>query len=127
MMIPLIKLILKGVQLGFIQLWGVTTADIPEEDYPLRNVWPSWWQPRGADLYQTAQALLLAAGGSSREGKQMLPMRYVFEALAAALGHPDPASIADQAQKEFDQFREEQLEILKPAATGGNATGGSGT
>jgi hypothetical protein len=133
LMIPLIKLFLKGVTLGFVQLWGVKPTDVPKEDYPLRNVWPSWWQPRGADLYQTAQALLLGAGGSSREGKQMLPMRFVFEAFAAALGHPDPSAIAEQAEVEFEKFRQEQLEILKPkpaagpGAPGGNASGGSGT
>jgi hypothetical protein len=129
MMIPIIKMILLGVRGGFVQLWGVTPNDIPDEDYPLRNVWPSWWQPRGADLYQTAQSLLLAAGGSSREGKQMMPMRYIFEAFASALGHPDPAAIAEAAAKEFEQFREEQLEILKPkpVATGGNKTGAAST
>jgi hypothetical protein len=56
-------------------------------------------------------------------------MRFIFEAFAAALGHPDPSTIAEEAEKEFEQFRAEQLEILKPkpAATGGNVSGGQGS
>ena len=126
MMVPIIKLIIRGIKKDIVKLWGVKPEQVPNEEYPLKLVWPSWWQPRGSDFYQTAQALLLAAGGTSREGKQLMPMRAVFEAFAQAMGHPDPAAVADEAEKEFATYREEQLKILAPTPAGGNTTGAKG-
>lgn len=130
MMVPIIKLIIRGIKLDLVKMWSVKAEQVPDQDYPLKLVWPSWWQPRGADFYQTAQALLVAAGGTSREGKQLLPMRAVFEAFAQAMGHPDPAAVADEAETEFAKYREEQMKILAPtpaAGSGGNPTGGQGS
>jgi hypothetical protein len=121
MMVPLILLLIRGVKKGIVKLWLLAPEDVPEEEYPLKLVWPVWWRPLGADFNQTAQALLTAAGGTAREGKQMMPMRMIFEAFAAAMGIPDPVQAADMAEAEFEKYRKEQMQVLlpKPAAPGG--------
>lgn len=117
-MIPIIRLLMRGLKTGIISLWGVTPAKIPDHDIPLLNVWPSWWQPRGSDFYQTVQALVQAAGGTPTMGVQIAPIRLIMELFASAAGAPDPISVADQAMAEYQKHHDEQITLNtpKPAA-----------
>lgn len=125
LMVPLIMLCIRGLTIGNVKLLGLPKEKVPIVQLPMRLVWPEWWLPRGADLFQTAQALQIAAGGSATEPKQMLPMTFVFAAFAQALGLPDPNRVARKAQAEFTKFIavQQAQNAPKPAAPPGG--GGS--
>jgi hypothetical protein len=104
LMVPLIMMCIRGLRKGNVKLLGLTKEQVPDIELPIRLVWPEWWLPRGADLFQTAQALQIAAGGSATEPKQMLPMTFIFASFAQALGLPDPNRVARKALAEFNKY-----------------------
>lgn len=114
LLIPLINLCFVGLKEGIIELKGISKEKIPDLDLPTRLVWPEWQLPHGSDLYQTVQALVMAAGGSAQEPKQIGPMEEIFKLMAQAVGYPDPNRFAKKAMAEFKEFRDIQIKQNEP-------------
>lgn len=110
-LVPLLRLLLLGFQLGICKHELLEPAMIPKFKYLLLLVWPEWWLPRGTDLWNTIQALELAAGGSQKDPIQIMPMAMIFRQVAVALGHPDPTRVSDEMMEEYDLWKAEKERI----------------
>ncbi len=92
--VPLLKILLGGLRDGVIRLPGIVASTI-DLDAPIRLVWPSWWQPRGADLLAEAQAFESLIGGG-KSGVPVLPRNTVTRAAAMSLNLTDPNRVVGE-------------------------------
>lgn len=112
-LIPLLRIILTGIQTGEFEIPGVNVID---PNIPLHLIWNDWKKPSGSDLMNEVQALQIASGGSTTAPKQLLPDNIVTEQAAKLYGLPDPNRIvrdmesqrAEQPQPDLSETQEEQ-------------------
>lgn len=96
--VPLLRILLRGVHSGTLEIPGVDGKAI-DLTAPIRLVWPSWWQPRGADLLAEAQAFETLVGGG-QNGIPVLPKATVTRAAAMAMSLTDPNRIVGEMELE---------------------------
>jgi hypothetical protein len=139
--LPLVRLILTGIECGLLDFEGVDA--IPPE-VTMRLVWPTWMTPSGQDLVAEANAWQTLAGGSPKDPVVILPPKIVTRLAATNLGMNDVTAIleeleahnkdmADQAeqaaQASADRTVQTQTAIAaaKPAAAPPSGAGGGNT
>ena len=103
-LLPLLKMLLRALKEGAIDLQdGVNWSGIDLET-PLSLTWPAWWAARGSDLMAELTAMQLAAGGSVKAPVPLLAPELVSRIVAQKLDLEDPANAAADAE----QYRDEQ-------------------
>lgn len=105
--LPLIRLLLVGIQDGVIAVEGV---DTPPPDTQMRLVWPTWMTPSGADLLATANAWQTLAGGSAREPRPLLPWQTITRLAGGNLGMTDVSTLVDELKKQLDGEADQEQE-----------------
>lgn len=97
LLLPLVKLIARGIEVGEIAIPGVPAID---SSLQMRLVWPSWMTPVGAEMLSTAQAWQSLAGGSSQSPVDILPREIVTRIAATNLGLKDAESIVAEVARQ---------------------------
>jgi hypothetical protein len=95
--VPLVRLLLIGIERGIIAVEGV--EKVPSTTV-MRLVWPQWMTPSGADLLASAQAWQTLAGGSAMSPVPILPRKTITRISAANLGMTDSSTIVDELEKQ---------------------------
>lgn len=96
-LVPLIQLILRGIEAGELQIPGVAPID---PSIQLRLVWPAWMTPTGAEMLSTAQAWQALAGGSAAKPVDILPREVVTRIAATNLGLQDAESVVQEIEEQ---------------------------
>ena len=95
--LPLVKMLLTGIEKGLIEVEGLEGV---APDTTMRLVWPTWMTPTGPDLLASAQAWQQLAGGSTTVPVPLLPRTTVTRLAAANLGMTDTSTIIDELEKQ---------------------------
>ena len=103
--IPLVRLLLTGMQDGVIEVDGVGPIS---PDTTMRLIWPQWMTPSGADLSATATAAQLLAGGSTTAPVPLLPRTVVTRFMAANIGITDASTIIDELEEQVAEDEKKQ-------------------
>jgi hypothetical protein len=105
--IPLIRLLLTGMQSAVITIDGAATID---PNTTMRLIWPQWITPTGSALLDSANAWQVLAGGSPRQPVPILPRTTVTRMAGGNLGMPDVSTLLKtlQAQQEQDDKDEDE-------------------
>lgn len=100
--LPLVRLLLLGIEKGILEIEGVEPVST---DTTMRLLWPAWMTPSGNDLLATAQAWQSLAGGSTMNPVAILPRNVVTRMAGTNLGMNDVAALIDEidSQAEEDQ------------------------
>lgn len=95
--VPLLRLLLEGIQDGVLVVPGSEPID---PNTTMRLVWQTWMTPTGADLAQTANAWQVLAGGSPKNPVAILPRSTVSRMAAGNLGMTDTSSIIEELERQ---------------------------
>lgn len=105
-LVPLLKLLLRGIANGAIVVDGVDQS--VNANVPLRLKWPSWMLPTGTDLLAHAQGLQQLAGvGPDGQTRPLLPETALMRSAAAAIGLKD----SQQAISELDKQKSAEVKL----------------
>jgi hypothetical protein len=105
--LPLIRMLLTGMEDGVITVNGVDSLD-PKTT--MRLVWPQWMTPSGSDLLASAQAWQSLAGGSATAPVPILPRMTVTRIAGSNLGMPDVSTLIKTLEKQNNDDDADQLE-----------------
>lgn len=115
-LLPLLSLVLRGIQTGELSVPGCVGID--PQSIAMRLKWPQWMTPTGADFLSTAQGWQLLAGGSAQSPVPILDRETVTRIAATNLGFQDAETLVSEvaAQNESDaqdelQSREQSLKL----------------
>lgn len=97
--LPLVKMMLVALKNGDLELPDVKVEAI-NPALPLRLFWPEWYRPIGQELMNHIEALVTAAGGTSKVGVQIIPIEVAAREAAMILNEPDPNETVRQLLKE---------------------------
>ncbi len=132
LLLPLVDLLLRGVERGELTIPGVTGVD--PQSIVMRLKWPQWMTPTGSDFLATAQGWQLLAGGSAMAPVPILDRETVTRIAATNLGFQDAEalvkSVDDQADADAQADLDKQQQQQQLAAQNQPATppkGGKGT
>jgi hypothetical protein len=95
--LPLLKLLLAGIEANVIAIEGVEGI---APDTIMRLIWPTWMTPSGTELYASAQAWQTLAGGSPKDPVAILPRKTITRLAGGNLGMTDTSTLVDEVAKQ---------------------------